>query len=67
MNQTNLSEKHITVLKALENEHLTSSQIMKKVENISLILVLYTIMDELKGMGILKSYTKKNKKFYYTC
>ncbi|PQJ81900.1 hypothetical protein [Polaribacter glomeratus] len=67
MNQTNLSEKHITVLKALENEHLTSSQIMKKVENISLILVLYTIMDELEGMGILKSYTKKKKKFHYTC
>ncbi|MDP5105346.1 hypothetical protein [uncultured Polaribacter sp.] len=67
MKQTNLTDNQITVLRALENEHLTSFQILKKVENISLILVLYTIMDELEGMGILKSYTKKNKKLHYTC
>ena len=47
MNQTNLTDNQIKVLKALENEHLTSFQILKKVENISLILVLYSIMDGL--------------------
>lgn len=67
MKQTNLSENQLTVLRALENKHLTSFQILEKVDNISLILVLYNIMDELKDMGILKSYTKKNKKFHYTC
>jgi Fe2+ or Zn2+ uptake regulation protein len=67
MNQTNLTSNQITVLKVLRNEHLTSFQILKKVDNISLILVLYTVMDELKGMGILKSYTKKKNKFHYTC
>tara|TARA_R110001592_G_scaffold52867_4_gene162217 strand:- start:5154 stop:5357 length:204 start_codon:yes stop_codon:yes gene_type:complete len=67
MNQTNLTSNQITVLKVLKNEHLTSFQILKKVDNISLILVLYTVMDELEGMGILKSYTKKKKKFHYTC
>ncbi len=66
MNQTNLTSNQ-TVLKVLKNEHLTSFQILKKVDNISLILVLYTVMDELEGMGILKSYTKKKKKFHYTC
>lgn len=67
MNQTILTNNQIKVLNALENQHLTSFQILKKVENISLILVLYTVMDELEGMGILKSYTKKKKKFHYTC
>lgn len=67
MKQTNLTSSQITVLNALENQHLTSFQILKKVENISLILVLYTIIDELEGMGILKSYTKKKEKFHYTC
>jgi Fe2+ or Zn2+ uptake regulation protein len=67
MQQTNLTNNQITVLKVLENEHLTSFQILEKVDTISLILVLYTVMDELEGMGILKSYTKKKKKFHYTC
>ncbi|SDR93432.1 hypothetical protein SAMN05216503_1441 [Polaribacter sp. KT25b] len=67
MNQTHLTNNQITVLKALENQHLTSFQILQKVENISLILVLYNVMDELEDMGILKSYTKKKKKFHYTC
>jgi Fe2+ or Zn2+ uptake regulation protein len=67
MNQTNLTNNQIKVLQALENEHLTSFQIMKKVENISLILVLYTIIDELKGLGVLQSYTKDDTKFHYTC
>jgi Fe2+ or Zn2+ uptake regulation protein len=67
MTDLRLTTKHQLVLKALENKHLTSFQILKKVDNISLILVLYNIMDELKGMGILKSYAKNNEKYHYTC
>lgn len=67
MNQTNLTDNQIKVIKALENEHLTSFEILKKVDNISLILVVYTILDELESMGVLKSYRKKKMKFHYTC
>jgi Fe2+ or Zn2+ uptake regulation protein len=67
MNNLQLTPKQQTVLKVLNNKHLTSFQILKKVENISLILVLYNIMDELKVLGVLKSYTKQNKKYHYTC
>ncbi len=67
MKNLQLTTKQQTVLKALKNNHLTSFQILKKVENISLILVLYTIMDELKALGILKSYTKQNMKYHYSC
>lgn len=67
MNQLTLTPKQKTVLEALDNKHLTSFQILKKVNSISLILVLYTVMDELEGLGILKSYTKENKKYHYSC
>jgi hypothetical protein len=67
MKNLQLTSKQKTVLKALKNNHLTSFQILKKVENISLILVLYTIIDELKVLGVLKSYTKQDKKYHYTC
>jgi Fe2+ or Zn2+ uptake regulation protein len=67
MKNIQLTPKQKTVLKALKNNHLTSFEILKKVENISLILVLYTIMDELKVLGVLKSYTKQNQKYHYSC
>jgi Fe2+ or Zn2+ uptake regulation protein len=67
VNNIKLTNNQITVLKVLENQHLTSFQILKKIDSISLILVVYSIIDELKGMGILKSYTKKKNKFHYTC
>ena len=67
MKQIKLTTTQKNVIEALDKEHLTSSQILKKVDNISLILVLYNIMDELKGLGVLKSYIKKNEKYHYTC
>lgn len=66
MNHLNFTQEHLTVLRALENQHLTSFQLLKKVDSISLILVLYTLIDDLEGMGILKSYTKENEKYHCT-
>ena len=66
MNKSKLTVEQQVVLNALENEHLTSFQILEKVDNISLILVLYNIIDELKVIGILKTYSKKNKRYHYT-
>ncbi|MDD7914019.1 hypothetical protein [Polaribacter ponticola] len=65
MNNTLLTTNEKSVLSALNKEHLTSFQILNKVENISMILSLYTIIDKLKIKGALKSYMKENKKYHY--
>lgn len=62
---TILTTNEKSVLLALKEEHLTSFQILSKVENISMILSLYTIMDKLTTKGVLKSYFKENKKYHY--
>ena len=64
MKFNNLTEQQKSVLDAVQKEPLTSFQILKKVDNISMILSLYTIMDELKSKGALKSYTVENVKYH---
>lgn len=64
MNFNNLTEQQKSVLEVIQTEPLTSFQILKKVDNISMILSLYTIMDELKSKGALKSYTVENVKYH---
>ena len=66
MEQMKLTKQQESILNTLENNHLTSFQILKKVDNISLILVVYNIIDELESLGAIKSYTKKNEKYHYT-
>ena len=65
MTKGNLTNKHEAVIDALKKEHLTSFQILNKVKSISLILVVYTIIDELKKMGLIKSYIKEDIKYHY--
>lgn len=65
MKTTNISQKHKLVIKALKKEDLTSFQIQKKVKSISLILVIYNIIDDLKSIGILRSYIKNDLKYYH--
>ena len=65
MSQTNLSATEQAVLNAVQQEHLTSYQILKKVENVSMLLSLYNILDALKIKGVLKSYVKKDSKYHY--
>lgn len=65
MNIKELSKKHIAVINELKKAHLTSFQILNKIKSISLILVVYNILDELRAIGILKSYTKGNMKYHY--
>ncbi len=64
MKFNNLTEQQKSVLEVIQTEPLTSFQILKKVDNISMILSLYTIMDELKSKGALKSYTVENVKYH---
>jgi len=63
--QTNvLTEQQKSVLRVIKNKPLTSFQILKKVDNISMILSLYNVIDELKSKGVLKSYIKENMKYH---
>ncbi|MGK0448997.1 MAG: Fe2+ or Zn2+ uptake regulation protein [Polaribacter sp.] len=66
LEQMKLTKQQESILNTLENKHLTSFQILKKVDNISLILVVYNIIDELESLGAIKSYKKKNEKYHYT-
>ncbi|MEN8702704.1 MAG: hypothetical protein ABF311_05825 [Polaribacter sp.] len=65
MNKKRLSSEQSLVINALKKDHLTSYQLLKKIKSISLILVLYNILDDLRSMGILKSYMKQDSKFHY--
>jgi hypothetical protein len=65
MNKKRLSSEQSLVINALKKDHLTSYKLLKKIKSISLILVLYNILDDLRSMGILKSYMKQDSKFHY--
>jgi hypothetical protein len=63
----NFTQEQLSVLNTIKQEPLTSFQILKKVNNVDMILSLYTIMDELKSKGVLKSYMKENTKYHIAC
>lgn len=65
MEQLTLTAIEQSVLNLVQQEHLTSFEILKKVENVTLILSLYNIIDQLNSKGVLKSYIKENKKYHY--
>lgn len=62
---TNLTIEQQSVLNAIKEDHLTSSQILNKVEDVSMILSLYTILDELNNKGLIKNYKKHDLKYHY--
>tara|TARA_R110001606_G_scaffold73214_1_gene168690 strand:+ start:199 stop:402 length:204 start_codon:yes stop_codon:yes gene_type:complete len=65
MIQTTLSAEEQSVLNAVKTEHLTSFEILNKVDCVSMILSLYNIIDKLSTKGVLKSYMKQDKKYHY--
>ena len=58
-----LNEKNI--LDALNKEHLTSVQILNRIESISLILQVYSLLEDLSSKGYITSYVKKDVKYHY--
>ena len=64
MKLNNLTEQQLSVLNVIKDQPLTSFEILKKVDNISMILSLYNVMDELKSRGVVKSYVKENIKYH---
>jgi len=65
MKTTNLNDLEQSVLNAVQKEHLTSYEILQRVEDVSMILSLYNILDKLSNKGILKSYVKQDTKYHY--
>lgn len=65
MNQEQFTSKQKSVLSVLTNEHLTSVEILNKTENIPHILKLYTVLDELRNLGMIQSYVKQDVKYHH--
>jgi hypothetical protein len=64
MSQKYFTSSQRSVLSALRKKHLTSSQLLEKVDNVSMILELYSILDELRDKGAVKSYIEKDIKYH---
>lgn len=60
----NLTAAEQSVLNAVSKKPLTSSEILKKVDNVPMILSLHNILDELKSKGVLKSFVKQDRKYH---
>ncbi|MEZ7945014.1 MAG: hypothetical protein QMC07_02105 [Flavobacteriaceae bacterium] len=54
-----------SLLLALKNEHLTSLEILHKVDSISGILNVYNMLDKLKEMEVVGSYVKNDRNYHY--
>lgn len=67
MKQNSMTEIEQSVLNAVKYEHLPSYEILKKVDNISMLLSLYNIIEKLKKEGKIKSYIKGNVKYHFAC
>ncbi len=65
MKTSNLTALEQSVLNVVQNEHLTSFEILKKVDSLSMLLSLYNVLDKLKSKGVLKSYVKEDMKYHY--
>ena len=62
MAKIELSRLEESVLNMVKENHLTSFEILKKVEDVSMILSLYNILDQLDNKGVIKSYMKQDLK-----
>jgi len=64
MSHQKLSLNEKNILDALNKEHLTSVQILNRLESISLILHVYSLLDDLSSKGFITSYVKKDVKYH---
>ena len=65
METIHLSTMQNKVLKAINEEHLTSFQIFNRITSASLIIAVYIVIDEVKNMGFLDSYIKKGLMYHF--
>ena len=65
MKKVQLNSKEEMVIAALQSKPLTSEEILLKAERIPHILKLYSILDNLRCKGMVKSYAKGGLKYHY--
>lgn len=64
MNTQTFTTEQQSILRVLKNKHLTSSQIIAKVESVSLLLELYPMLDALRKQGAIKSYNQGEIRYH---
>ena len=64
MQQEHFTTNQQLVIEALNNEHLTSAEILTKTHMVIHILKLYSILDELRSKGMIESYMKEGMKYH---
>lgn len=65
MKKTTLTADEESVLLSVKKEPLTSFQILKKADNITLILSLYNVLDKLKSKDLINSYIQRNQTYHF--
>ena len=60
-----LTPSQKSLLSALKNEHLTSLEILHKVDSISGILNVYSMLDQLKENEVVGSYVKNDINYHF--
>lgn len=65
MKRMSYTHNQLSVLSALNDEHLTTLQLLKRMDSVPMILKLYSILDELKEKGVVRSYMKKDTRYHY--
>lgn len=60
-----ISAEEKSILHALKNEQLTSLQILKKVDSISHILKVYSLLEILTSKGLISCCIKKDMKYHH--
>ena len=65
MERGQLNHNEEVVIAVLESKPLTSREILSQTKQIPHILKLYSILDDLRCKGIIKSYAKGNIKYHY--
>jgi DNA-binding PadR family transcriptional regulator len=59
-----ISNLHKKIVRVLKKEPLTGYQILERIQNTSLILNVYKILDDLNKQGLIKTSTRDKMKIY---
>lgn len=59
-----ISNLHKKIVRVLKKEPLTGYQILERIQNTSLILNVYEILDDLNKQGVIKTSTRDKMKIY---
>ncbi|WP_438978299.1 hypothetical protein [Polaribacter sp.] len=59
-----ISNLHKKIVRVLKKEPLTGYQILERIQNTSLILNVYKILEDLNKQGVTKTSTRDKMKIY---